>query len=74
MASTDKSKPTPSRQPSLRLTFRRLPSVASGRQHVGDEEVFNRAGSTLAVPCFGLENGVHPTRHPALAQPSSRLQ
>ena len=57
---------TSSCRPSLlRLTFRRLPLVASGRQHVGDGEGFNRAGSTLAVPCFGLENGVHP-------RPSSR--
>jgi hypothetical protein len=43
----------------LRLTFRRLPSVASGRQHQDEGNVFNRAGS-LAEPCSGLENGVHP--------------
>ena len=54
----------PRRQPILRLTFRRLPSVASGRKHVGDAEVFNRAGSTLAVPFFGPGNGVHPTPLP----------
>jgi len=45
----------------LRLTFRRLPSVASGRQHDGEGDAFNRAGSTLAEPCLGLENGVHPS-------------
>jgi len=46
----------------LRLTFRRLPSVASGRSQDGESSVFNRAGSTLAEAGFGLENGVHPRR------------
>ena len=45
----------------LRLTFRRLPSVASGRSQDGESSVFNRAGSTLAEAGFGLENGVHPS-------------
>jgi hypothetical protein len=45
----------------LGLTFRRLPSVASGKPQDGNSAVFNRAGSTLAAACFGLENGVHPT-------------
>jgi len=49
--------------PLLRLTFRRLPSVASGKPQDGDGSVFNRAGSTLAEACFGLDNGVHPSRH-----------
>jgi len=44
----------------LKLTFRRLPSVASGRSQDGESSVFNRAGSTLAEAGFGLENGVHP--------------
>jgi hypothetical protein len=48
----------------LRLTFRRLPSVASGRSQDCESSAFNRAGSTLAEPCFGLENGVHPRHHP----------
>jgi hypothetical protein len=46
----------------LRLTFRRLPSVASGRSQDGESSAFNRAGSTLAEAGFGLENGVHPRR------------
>jgi hypothetical protein len=44
----------------LDLTFRRLPSVASGKPQDADSSVFNRVGSTLAVACFGLEDGVHP--------------
>ena len=40
----------------VRLTFRRLPSVASGHYY---ESSLNRAGYTLAVPCFGPKNGVH---------------
>ena len=48
----------------LKLTFRRLPSVASGRSQDGESSVFNRAGSTLAEAGFGLENGVHPPRAP----------
>jgi len=40
----------------VRLTFRRLPSVASGQYY---EDVFTQAGYTLAIPCFGLKNGVH---------------
>ena len=42
----------------VRLTFRRLPSVASGQYY---ENVLNRTGYTLAVPCFGPKNGVHLT-------------
>ena len=34
----------------IRLTFRRLPSVASGQYYEDHDGVFNRAGSTLAVP------------------------
>jgi hypothetical protein len=45
----------------LKLNVRRLPSVASGRQDNRNSEFFNRAGSTLAGPCFGPENGVHPS-------------
>ena len=43
-----------------RLTFRRLPLGAFGKQDQDyyDDE-FNPAGSTLARPHFGLENGVH---------------
>ena len=44
----------------LGLTFRRLPSVASGKPQDGDGSVFNRAGYTLAEARFGLEKGVHP--------------
>ncbi len=46
-----------------RLTFRRLPLVASGKQYDDDynDEVLNWAGSTLAVPYFGPKNGVHLT-------------
>ena len=51
----------------LCLTFRRLPSVASGKPQHSDSGVFNRAGSTLAEACFGLENGVHPTGYVAEA-------
>ena len=45
-----------------RLTFRRLPLGAFGKQDQDyyDDE-FNPAGSTLARPHFGLENGVHLT-------------
>jgi len=43
----------------VRLTFRRLPSVASGQYY---EDVFTQAGYTLAIPCFGLKNGVHLTQ------------
>ena len=43
----------------VRLTFRRLPSVASGQYY---ESILNRAGYTLAVPCFGPKNGVHLRR------------
>ena len=43
----------------IRLTFRRLPSVASGQYYEDHDGVFNRAGSTLAVPHFGPVNGVH---------------
>jgi hypothetical protein len=49
----------------LKLNVRRLPSVASGRQDNRNSEFFNRAGSTLAGPCFGPENGVHPSGRPA---------
>ena len=41
----------------FRSTVRRLPSVASGQYYDGDGAV--EAGYTLAVPCFGLKNGVH---------------
>ena len=51
----------------LKLTFRRLPSVASGGSQDGDISVFNRAGSTLAEAGFGLENGVHPRLSPTNA-------
>jgi hypothetical protein len=44
----------------IRLTFRRLPAVASGKPRDVDRTV-RGAGSTLAEACFGLENGVHPT-------------
>jgi hypothetical protein len=44
----------------LGLTLRRLPSVASGKPQDDYSRVLNRAGSTLAGPSFGLENGVHP--------------
>ena len=43
----------------IRLTFRRLPSVASGQYYEDHDGVFNRAGSTLAVPLLGPVNGVH---------------
>ena len=46
----------------LSLTFRRLPSVASEKPQDGDNSVFSRVGSTLAVASFGPENGVHPSR------------
>ena len=37
---------------------------AFGKQHDDyDHDVFNSAGSTLATPHFGPENGVHLTRH-----------
>ena len=45
----------------FRSTVRRLPSVASGQYYDGDGAV--EAGYTLAVPCFGLKNGVHLNRH-----------
>ena len=45
----------------IRLTFRRLPAVASGKPWDLDRS-FRGAGSTLAEACFGLENGVHPKR------------
>lgn len=43
------------------FTFRRLPSVTSGKPQDGDRGVLIRAGHTLAQACFGTENGVHPT-------------
>ena len=43
----------------VRLTFRRLPSVASGQYYEEQDGVFNQAGSTLAVPVLGPVNGVH---------------
>ncbi len=50
-------------QSSPRFTFRRLPSVASGKQYYEDHDgVLNWAGSTLAVPHFGPVNGVHLNR------------
>jgi hypothetical protein len=45
----------------IRLSFRRLPAVASGKPRDVDRS-FRGAGSTLAEACFGLENGVHPKR------------
>jgi hypothetical protein len=63
MTSTRNNMPWPGRQALLSLTFRRLPSVASGKTQISDGSVFTRAGSTLAEPCFGLENGVHPSAH-----------
>ena len=50
------SKSWTGRLSAVTLTFRRLPSVASGQYY---ESVLNQAGYTLAVPCFGLKNGVH---------------
>ena len=50
-----------------RLSFRRLPLGAFGKQDQDyDHDVFNSAGYTLARPHFGLENGVHLTR-PAIS-------
>ena len=47
-----------------RLSFRRLPLGAFGKQDQDyDHDVFNSAGYTLARPHFGLENGVHLTLH-----------
>lgn len=60
MASTAKNRSTTSLPSLLGLTPWRLPSVASGKPQDDDSRVLNRAGSTLAGPCFGLENGVHP--------------
>ena len=60
------SKSWTGRLSAVTLTFRRLPSVASGQYY---ESVLNQAGYTLAVPCFGLKNGVHLTlgsSHPHL--------
>ena len=42
-----------------RLTFRRLPLGAFGKQDQDYDDVFNPAGSTLARPHLGLKNGVH---------------
>ena len=44
---------------------------AFGKQHDDyDHDVFNSAGSTLATPHFGPENGVHLIRiHPLLVRP-----
>jgi hypothetical protein len=60
MASTSRNRSTTDLPSLLGLTLRRLPSVASGKPQDDDSRVLNRAGSTLAGPCFGLENGVHP--------------
>jgi hypothetical protein len=60
LTSTERNLSTTGLPPLLGLTFRRLPSVASGKPQDGDSTVFNRAGSTLAAACFGPENGVHP--------------
>ena len=44
---------------------------AFGKQHDDyDHDVFNSAGSTLATPHFGPENGVH-LRHTALSAPDA---
>ena len=40
-----------------RLTFRRLPLGAFGKQDQDYDDVFNPAGSTLARPHLGLKNG-----------------
>ena len=53
----------------VRLTFRRLPSVASGRHY---ENLLTPAGYTLAIPCFGLKNGVHFSRF--VRMPGASLQ
>ena len=52
------TKPSTKCQSAIRLTVPRLPSVASGQHY---DDVLNRAGYTLAVPCFGPKNGVHLT-------------
>ena len=44
-----------------RLTFRRLPLGAFGKQDQDYDDMFNSAGYTLARPHFGLENRVHLT-------------
>lgn len=63
VASTAKDRPS-TRLPSLLgLTLWRLPSVASGKPQTGHSRLLNRASSTLAEPCFGPENGVHPSRN-----------
>ena len=54
----------------IRLTFRRLPSIASGQYYEDHDGVFNRAGSTLAVPLLGPVNGVHLTTHTRCVVPS----
>jgi len=61
------SKSWTGRLSAVTLTFRRLPSVASGQYY---ESVLNQAGYTLAVPCFGLKNGVHLTNRHLFSQRS----
>ena len=46
-----------------RLTFRRLPLGAFGKQDQDYDDVFNSTGYTLARLHFGLENGVHLSAH-----------
>ena len=63
MTTKAKNRLSQSYQSSPCFTFRRLPSVASGKQYYEVHDgVFNWAGSTLAVPDFGPVYGVHLTR------------
>ena len=60
MTTKAKNRLSQSYQSSPCFTFRRLPSVASGKQYYEVHDgVFNWAGSTLAVPDFGPVYGVH---------------
>ena len=62
MTTKAKNRLSQSYQSSPCFTFRRLPSVASGKQYYEVHDgVFNWAGSTLAVPDFGPVYGVHLT-------------
>ena len=73
MTTKAKNRLSQSYQSSPCFTFRRLPSVASGKQYYEVHDgVFNWAGSTLAVPDFGPVYGVHLKQNPGDSKRSHR--
>ena len=64
MMATAKNKLSTDFQSAINCVPERSLLGAFGKQHHDyDHDVFNSAGSTLATPHFGPENGVHLTRN-----------